>query len=290
VILASGGFANDREGEDALLKEFAPDSIIYPTTNGPFAKGSGIKMARAIGARLIDMDQVQLHPTGFVDPKNPTAYTKFLAAEALRGMGAILLNQEGKRFGNELGTRDYMTDQILKRCKFNETANAHTAYLIMNDEAVEQFGWPAFNFYWKVKGFFQKVENVDELSKITGIQASNVRQAFADYSAASSAKRDEFGKTVFPVQFKPEEALYFSTITPSIHYTMGGLEIDAEARVLRENGDPIPGLYAAGEVTGGVHGDNRLGGNSLLECVVFGRVAATNAAKGTKTAQTKEEL
>lgn len=155
VILATGGFANDRDGDDSLLKEFAPDMTKYPTTNGPFARGSGVKMARAIGARLIDMDKVQLHPTGFVDPKDPKAYTKFLAAEALRGMGGLMLNQEGRRFANELGTRDYLTEQILQKCKFNETANAYTAYLIMNDQAVDKFGWPAFNFYSKIKGFFQ---------------------------------------------------------------------------------------------------------------------------------------
>lgn len=131
---------------------------------------------------------------------------------------------------------------------------------------------------------FQKVNDIDELAAVTGVNAPMVRQALGDYAIAAEEKKDEFGKTVFPVVFKAEEPLYFSTITPSIHYTMGGLEIDADARVLRQSdGKPIPGLFAAGEVTGGVHGDNRLGGNSLLECVVFGRIAAQNAAKGIQT-------
>lgn len=129
------------------------------------------------------------------------------------------------------------------------------------------------------------------MAEITGVNAANVREAFANYAAASEAKKDEFGKTVFYVQFNPDEPLYFSTVTPSIHYTMGGLEIDEEARVLRQvDGQPIPGLFAAGEVTGGVHGDNRLGGNSLLECVVFGRIAALNAAKGVENRTGKDEL
>lgn len=154
VILATGGFCNDHS-EKSLLTEFAPEVAKYPTTNGPWATGSGIKMARKVGASLIQMSTVQIHPTGFVDPADPKSSTKFLAAEALRGSGALLLNQNGERFANELGTRDYLTGEILKHCQFNETSNGHTAYMLLNDAAIDKFGWPSFNFYWKVKKFFQ---------------------------------------------------------------------------------------------------------------------------------------
>lgn len=111
-------------------------------------------MFRHTGARLIDMTKVQLHPTGFIDPKKPTDRTKFLAAEALRGAGGIMVNQKGVRFANELGRRDEVTKLILDHCDIDEKAKAHTAYLLMNDKAIDRFGWPAFNFYWKIKGFF----------------------------------------------------------------------------------------------------------------------------------------
>lgn len=123
-------------------------------------------MARAMGAQIIGMENVQVHPTAFIDPKNPTDSTKFLAAEALRGKGAILVcppmnglnfkvNEQGKRFGNELGRRDYLTDRIYQNCAKDPKANNwHSAFMAMNDESADGFGRPAFNFYANIKGFF----------------------------------------------------------------------------------------------------------------------------------------
>ncbi len=109
-------------------------------------------------------------------------------------------------------------------------------------------------------------------------------------AAQPGERTDEFGKRVFPVPFDPTQPLLAARVTPSIHYSMGGLKIDADTRVLAENGgQPIKGLFAAGEVTGGVHGKNRLAGNSLLECVVFGRIAGQNAAKA-EISGSKNEL
>uniref|UniRef100_A0A0N5AZ59 FAD_binding_2 domain-containing protein n=1 Tax=Syphacia muris TaxID=451379 RepID=A0A0N5AZ59_9BILA len=247
VVLTTGGFSCDR-GSDSLLAEFAPEKLSFPTTNGPWARGRGVKMARAMGAALVGMNRVQVHPTAFVDPQDPTASTKFLAAEALRGKGAILLNEKGERFGNELGRRDYLTGRILENCATNsEAGGAHVAYLLMTEQSADDFGRPAFNFYSKVKGLF---------------------------------KEDQFGKKVFPAGFPPDAPIYAAMITPAIHYTMGGLKIDKNAFVFNSFSDkPFKGLLAAGEVTGGVHGRNRLAGNSLLECVVYGRIAGQNAAK-----------
>lgn len=96
--------------------------------------------------------------SGFIDPANPKSPTKFLAAEALRGSGAILLNEKGERFANELGLRDYLTGRILEHCALNDTTDTRTAYILLNQEAAEKFGFPAFKFYWETKKFF-KVNN-----------------------------------------------------------------------------------------------------------------------------------
>lgn len=164
VVLATGGFSADR-APDGLLVEFGGEKLQFPSTNGPFARGDGVKLARKIGAQLIGMNRIQIHPTAFVDPKDPAAGTKFLAAEALRGKGALLINSDGQRFGNELGRRDYMTGRILEHAKPIEksfqggSAGKSSAIMLMNEANVEAFGRPAFNFYASVKNFFSKLKN-----------------------------------------------------------------------------------------------------------------------------------
>ncbi|CAB3403330.1 unnamed protein product [Caenorhabditis bovis] len=286
VILATGGFSADHE-DDSLLVEFGRQKLGFPTTNGQFAKGHGVKIARALGAQLILMDRIQIHPTAFVDPKEPTAGTMFLAAEALRGKGAILINSEGKRFGNELGRRDYLTKRILEHASpikeefQNGSGGRHAAIMLMNEANVDSFGRPAFNFYSIVKKFFTKYNNADELAEKLGVDPKVIRNELDDYKDHFDGKSaDRFGKTVFPVSpIVADETIYAAIVTPAIHYTMGGLRIDGNAQVIGANEKPIRGLLAAGEVTGGVHGSNRLAGNSLLECVVFGRIAGETAIK-----------
>lgn len=278
VVLATGGYCNDHDPETSYLTRFAGDKIHFPTTNGPFADGSGMKMAVRAGAQLVDMDKIQVHPTGFVDPKQPKATTKFLAAEALRGSGAILLSQNGERFANELGLRDYLTGQILQHCDVNSTSDTHTAYMVLNQAAVDKFGRPAFKFYWEIKGFFKKVDNVDQLADLIGVDASALRTTFESYNSHhTGASIDPFGKKTFPVPFDPLEILYVGTITPVLHYSMGGVKINGRAQVLNASNQSITNLYAAGEVAGGVHGGNRLSGNSYLDCVVFGRIAGQHS-------------
>ena len=154
VILASGGFGHDfsdiNNGGESLLKKYVPHLMKFPTTNGPQAQGLGVKMAERIGAGLVDMDQVQLHPTGFVDLTNRYDKKKFLAPELIRGVGAIILNQEGKRFCDEMGTRDYVTNQILKNVKKQNSENIdqYEAYMILNQKAVNNYG-PNLQFYIK---------------------------------------------------------------------------------------------------------------------------------------------
>jgi len=285
VVLATGGFSADRT-DTSLLKEFASDKLKLPTTNGAFATGDGVKMARTMGAGVVGMKNVQIHPTAFIDPKNPSDQTKFLAAEALRGKGAILVNEKGERFGNELGRRDYLTDKIYKNCAESpEAGGLHVAYMLMSEKAADSFGRPAFNFYANIKGFFKKFDNVEGVAEYIGAKKEvltetlNAYNGFVEKYAAGEKVKDKFEKAVFPEKVNSNEVIYVAKITPAIHYTMGGLKIDRQAVVFSEFMDkPFKGLLAAGEVTGGVHGKNRLAGNSLLECVVFGRIAGKNAA------------
>lgn len=155
------------------------------------------------------------------------------------------------------------------------------AYMVLTDEAVEGFGKSTLGFYAS-KGFFTKVEGVENLAKLLDVEASQLEKDFKEYDEhVETEKADLFGKSNFPgrLLFTPPTTYWIALITPVVHYTMGGLDMNADASILtEEDHSVIPGLYGAGEVTGGVHGHNRLAGNSLLECVVFGRTAGRNAA------------
>ena len=277
IILTSGGYGHDF-GDDGLLKEFVPEYMNFPTTNGEQTIGSGVKLGRKIGAQLIDMKQVQIHPTVFVDPKNRYNKKKFLAPELLRGVGGILINENGQRFCNELGTRDYVTEKVLQNCKKQDTdeIDQYESYLLMNQEMANEFG-NNFYFYKDVQGFIEQHSNFSELSKNINIDYNNLEKTINSYNEAFEKKLDEFNKTTFPYKFNLNDTIYSMIITPSIHYTMGGLKINNKAEVLDVNNKTIKGLFGAGEVTGGVHGGNRLGGNSLAECGVYGRISADSA-------------
>lgn len=295
VILATGGFGADFT-EDSLLAKYRPDLLHLPTTNGDHTTGDGIKMGEAIGARSIDLEWVQVHPTGLVEPDDPEAKIKFLAAEALRGVGGLVINAAGLRFCNELGRRDYVTGEMWK--------SKPPYRLILNKAASEEIMWHCKHYTGRgVMKFYQTGE---ELCKDMGIELSTLeathQQHFeaakkqekdpegGPYTAYPSGKTwdEPSGKTGVGKKFfhniiegskVKSEPFYVAIITPVIHYCMGGLEIDTDSACVDASGKAIPGLYAAGEVAGGVHGNNRLGGNSLLDCVVFGRVAGKAAAK-----------
>jgi len=281
VVLASGGYANDH-ADSSLLDKHAPNLAKLPTTNGPFATGDIIKalVKQDLGVQTTLMDKVQIHPTGFIEVKQPNFHTKFLAPEALRGSGGILLCH-GKRFANELGRRDYLTAEMFKHCKplFDKEENPLAAAMLLTEEAVEKYGSGAMGFY-KFKGLVQDVGSLDAAADVMGADVEVLKKTLEDYNEAAEKGVDEFGKKVFPVRFPSSAHLYVAFVTPTLHYCMGGLAINSRAEVLkRESNESIPNLFGAGEVTGGVHGNNRLGGNSLLECAVFGRLAGAGAAE-----------
>jgi len=269
VVLATGGYAADFS-ENGLLKKYRPDIIHLPTTNGEHSTGDGIKMSLEIGGNAIDLEKVQVHPTGLVDPNEPDAKVKFLAAEALRGCGGLLLTKEGKRFCDELGHRDYVTGEMWKH-------NKGPYRLVLNGAASKEIEWHCKHYMGR--GLMKRYTNGADLAKDMGITPKVLEETFNAYNEGAKQNKDVFGKKYFHnLPFVLNDEFYVAIVTPVLHYTMGGLEITPESEVVGKNG-PIPGLFAAGELCGGVHGANRLGGSSLLGCVVYGRVSGDSASR-----------
>merc|ERR1719162_2609960 len=294
VIFASGGYGADF-GSDSLLAKYRPDLLHMPTTNGEHCTGDAIKMGEAVGAESIDLEWVQVHPTGLVKPDDPDAKVKFLAAEALRGVGGLVFDANGKRIANELGRRDYVTGEMWK--------NKPPFRLCLNKAAQEEIIWHCKHY--TSRGVMKFFANGKELADHMGVQLSTIVDTHEqhyqaakktesnpdggphpaypsgkswDEASGPSGSGKKFYHNIIPGSQVASEPFYVAIITPVIHYCMGGLEIDVNSNVVGPRG-AIKGLYAAGEVAGGVHGNNRLGGNSLLDCVVFGRLSGTNAAK-----------
>jgi len=268
VILATGGYAADFT-DNSLLRKYRPDLWDLPTTNGDHCTGDGQKLAINAGASAIDLEKVQVHPTGLVDPKEPNSKVKFLAAEALRGVGGLLLDNTGSRFVDELQHRDYVTGKIWENKKY-------PIRLVLNGKASKEIEWHCKHYVGR--GLMKRCENGDALAKEFGLPPAVLKKTISDYNQAVRTKKDPFGKKFFQGEWSYDDFFHVAIMTPVLHYTMGGLEVDPESRVLNNQGKSIPGLFAAGEVAGGVHGANRLGGSSLLGCVVFGRVAGDSAA------------
>jgi len=270
VIIATGGYAADFS-DDSILKQVRPDLLHLPTTNGEHCTGDGIKMAVKIGAGTKDLERVQVHPTGLVHPDEPNARVLFLAAEALRGVGGLLLDNEGNRFCNELGRRDYVSGEMFKHNKFPYR-------LVLNGKASTEIEWHCKHYCGR--GLMKRFESGDQVAAEMGISAAKLKQTFDGYNEIAKKGTDQFGTKFFHnLPFTMNDFFNVAIVTPVVHYCMGGLATSAESEVLSSSGSPIPGLWCAGEVCGGVHGQNRLGGSSLLDCVVFGRVSGDNAAK-----------
>ncbi|PYI00696.1 FAD dependent oxidoreductase [Aspergillus sclerotiicarbonarius CBS 121057] len=272
VVVASGGFAGDARG---LLAQYRPDLAGIPSTN---EEREGTQpLLQQIGAAVVDMEQVQVHPTGFVEGGDGEAMVKILAAEALRGEGGILVLGDGRRFVNELDTREKVTGEVMERAERLPTKARQWDVKLVLDEGAAAVLESHLGFYmWK--GLIRKT-TVGEL----GEEMPALEGALREYvDMVSGKKKDGFGRESFGnwtlTEVKPESVVYVGKVTPVVHFTMGGVVINERSQVLDGQGRPIPGLWAAGEITGGLHGQNRLGGSSLLECVVFGRIAGDEAA------------
>ena len=257
VILATGGFGANLD----MVVEYKPDLAGFMTTNAPGALGQGIDMAVAIGAGTVDMDQIQIHPT-------VEANTAALITEGLRGDGAILVNAEGNRFTDEVGTRD-----VVSAAEIAQTGSY--SWLIIDQAMVDASS--VIQGYIK-NGYTFSGETYEELAEAIGVDPAAFAATMEKWNACVEAGVDEeFGRTSFanPLNTAPYYAI---KVTAGIHHTMGGLTINPQTQVLAGDGSVINGLYAAGEVTGGVHGGNRLGGNAVADFTVFGRIAGQQAA------------
>ena len=255
VVLATGGFGANQ----AMLVKYKPMLKGYATTNQPGATGDGIGLAEKVGASLVDMDQIQAHPTATPDGT--------LISESVRGDGAVLVNAQGKRFTNELLTRDVVSANELKQPgKFAwivwDEATTKTAKLIR--EYINM-------------GLAVQADNYADLAKKMNVPADALVATMKRYTEMQAKGKDEdFGRAQMP-EALTTAPFYAVKVQPAVHHTMGGVHINTKAEVISVKGEPIPGLYAAGEVTGGVHGGNRLGGNAQADIITFGRISGQSA-------------
>ena len=264
VVIATGGFGANAE----MVEKYKPELKGFATTNAEGAQGQGIDMATAVGAATVDMDQIQIHPTVHIEEDG----NAHLITEGLRGDGAILVNAEGKRFYDEVSTRDKVSAAIIAQPD-------KSAWLVVDQSMVDKSAVIAG--YIK-SGYTVTGATYEELAKAMGVDEATFTSTMNTWNQAVEAKSDaEFGRTSFanPLTTAPYYAI---KITPAVHHTMGGIVINPKAEVLNEKGEAISGLYAAGEVTGGVHGANRLGGNAVADFVVFGRISGQSAADNAK--------
>ena len=257
VVLTTGGFGANLD----MVVEYKPELKGFMTTNAAGAQGQGIEMATAIGAGTVDMDQIQIHPT-------VEANTAALITEGLRGDGAVLINAEGKRFIDEVGTRD-----VVSAAEIAQTGSY--SWLVVDQAMVDASS--VIQGYIK-KGYTVTGETYEELGKAMGVDEAAFAETMKTWNGYVEAKNDpDFGRTSFAN--KLDTAPYYAIkVTAGVHHTMGGLTINTNTEVLKADGTVIPGLFAAGEVTGGVHGANRLGGNAVADFTVFGRIAGKAAS------------
>jgi fumarate reductase flavoprotein subunit len=260
VVITTGGFGANND----MIASIRPELDGFITTNAPGIQGQGIQMAQAIGADTVDLEQIQLHPTVHVQGTDA-----ILITEGLRGDGAILVNQEGERFFDEVSTRDKVSN-----AEFAQTGGY--AWLIVDSRMSDASN--VIQGYIN-KGYAETGDTYEALAEAIGAPAEAFKATMEKWNACVEAKEDaDFGRVSFANPL--DQAPYYAIkVQPGIHHCMGGIKIDDNAQVIRTDGSVIAGLFAAGEVTGGVHGNNRLGGNAVADFTIFGRIAGTSAAE-----------
>ena len=264
VIDAAGGFGGNMD----MVVQYKPELKGYVSTNASTITGDGIKMAEAVGAATVDMEQIQIHPTVVQE-------TGALITESLRGDGAILVNAEGKRFTDETLTRDVVSANVISQ-------TGSYAWLIVNQK---MFDDSTVIQKYVDQGYMIKADDVASLAKLIGTDEATLKTTLDTWNSAIENNNDaEFNrKGLDTMAYNITEPPYYAVkIAPGIHHTMGGIKINTSTQVIDTKGNVIPGLYAAGEVTGGVHGGNRLGGNAVADIVVFGRIAGQQASEYAK--------
>ncbi|HAT2607298.1 TPA: flavocytochrome c [Kluyvera intermedia] len=262
VIVATGGFSANSE----MVVKYRPDLAGFVTTNHKGATGGGIALLQHIGADTVDMGEIQIHPT--VEQN-----TSYLISESIRGGGAILVNQKGNRFFNEMETRDKVSAQII-------ALPEQYAYIVF-DEHVRAKNKAADEYI--ARGFVTSASSPRQLAEKLGMDYHAFLATLERYNGFVEQQHDsDFGRTTAlrnPINEGPFHAI---RIAPGVHHTMGGVTINTETAVLNKQQQVIPGAFAAGEVAGGIHGSNRIGGNAVADIIIFGSLAGHHAANWAK--------
>lgn len=258
VVIATGGFGANEE----MFVKYRPDLAGFKTTNHKGATGDGIVMAEAVGAATVDMSEIQTNPT--VEVSSTT-----VISESVRGKGAIMVNQEGARFVSEMQTRDVLSSAILQQTD-------KIAYLILDQRVMDSMKALQDNY---AQGIITKGDSIETLAQTLNIDAAQLAETLATWNKAVADKKDTAFERATGMDEDLSQAPYYAIkVSPAVHHTMGGIKINPETQVVSTQGEVINGLYAAGEVTGGLHGANRLGGNAVADIEVFGRQAGQQSA------------
>lgn len=259
VIIATGGFGANLD----MVTRYCPSLKGFPTLNHKGATGDAFTWVEAVGGSTIQLEQIQIHPTS-------EYVNHILITEAVRGNGAILVNQEGRRFVDEMQTRDVVSDAILSQ-------TGGMAYLVFDEQVRKSLA--SIETYYN-QGVLKTATSIEGLAAEISMSPTSLSETMARYTKMQQNGCDEdFGRAASAMTAPLNVAPYYAVgVTPAIHHTMGGIKVDKDMHVLRSDGTAVPGLYAAGEVTGGLHGGNRLGGNGVGDIVVNGKIAGHNAA------------
>ena len=255
VLLATGGFGANLDMCMELSSKIGPNTESLCVAS---AQGDGLTMAENVGAKLIDLDYIQMLPTS-------------LTTLPGSNNSVLYLNQEGERFVREDGRRDKMSLAVLEQ-------TGGYCYILNDQAVVDQDGSQEKADKLVASGDVVKADTLAELAEMVGMPLENLEKTIEDYNAlVAGEKADAFGREL--AELPVGKAPYYLSCKqyPMVLYTCGGVDIDTSARVLNAEGNPISGLFAAGEVTGGVHGDNRLGSHALADVTVFARIAAKTA-------------
>ena len=269
LILCSGGFSWDIKMRQAFNPAIVPE---FNCTNHRGATGEMIRYAQAIGADTLQLCFIQLYP--YAEPNKGTLDSPAVYPFRGPGYGIVYVDKDGKRFVSELERRDVVS--------YAEIATgSKPTYSIFNEKMIPKMGTKDEVEKGMAKGRFVMGATIAELAEKIGLPPANLEETVKNHNQYLKDKKDpEFNKPITDSMIPLDEGPFYAIAQwPAVHHTMGGLRINKMAQVIDIWGNTIPRLYAAGEVTGGIHGSNRLGGNATPDCVVFGRIAGTNAAR-----------
>lgn len=270
VVLATGGFGANPE----MVKKYNPKiDERFKTTDAPGTTGEALYMAERAGAQLVNMGYIQTYPIC-----DPISGVIELIADA-RFDGAIMLNQEGKRFVEELQRRDVLSEAILKQ-------TGGYCWVLWNDKigsisnTVKEH--PTEYEAFTKQGIMATCDDLKCVADFTKIPFDSLKGTVNRVSSMTGKGNDKDFNHRSGLVDMTQGKYYVIKAVPSVHHTMGGVRINEKAQALTAEGKAIPGLWAAGEVTGVTHGTNRLGGNAYTDIIVFGRIAGKAAAEAVK--------